>query len=69
MGPAADQGPSGAGLLGTGAALAAAVVVPLVIGIAIDGALRTGPVFLFVGMAVGIAAGAALFYARFRRYL
>jgi F0F1-type ATP synthase assembly protein I len=69
MGPAADNGPSGAELLGLGVFLAAAVVVPLVIGIAIDGALRSGPLFMFVGLAVGIVAAAGGLYARLRRYL
>jgi F0F1-type ATP synthase assembly protein I len=69
MGPAADKGPSGAEMLGLGAFLAAAVVVPLVTGIAIDGALRSGPLVMFVGLAVGIVAAAAGLYARLRRYL
>jgi F0F1-type ATP synthase assembly protein I len=51
-------------------ALAAAVVVPTFLGLVLDGALRTSPLFLFVGLAVGIIAAVALVYARYvRRYM
>jgi F0F1-type ATP synthase assembly protein I len=51
-------------------ALAAAVVVPMVLGLLLDGALRTSPLFVFVGLAVGIIAAVALVYARYvRRYM
>jgi F0F1-type ATP synthase assembly protein I len=69
MGPAADGGPSGSELLGMGAMLAAAVVVPLVAGIAVDRALHTAPWFLLIGLSVGIVAASAVTYTRFRRYL
>lgn len=69
MGPAADQGPSGTELLGLGALLAAAVVVPLVAGLAVDRVVHTGPVFLLIGLSVGIVAACAVTYTRFRRYL
>ena len=49
--------------------LAAAFVVPMVLGVVLDGALRTSPLFLFVGLAVGILAAVAVVYARYvRRY-
>jgi F0F1-type ATP synthase assembly protein I len=51
-------------------ALAAAVVVPMLLGFLLDGALRTSPLFLFAGLAVGIVAAVALVYARYvRRYM
>jgi F0F1-type ATP synthase assembly protein I len=51
-------------------ALAAAVVVPMVLGYVVDGALHTSPLFVFVGLAVGIIAAVALVYARYvRRYM
>jgi F0F1-type ATP synthase assembly protein I len=51
-------------------ALAAAVVVPMVLGYVVDGALRTSPVFVFVGLAAGIVASVALVYVRYvRRYM
>ena len=69
MGPTAGQGPSGGELIGLGVFLAAAVVVPLLLGIALDGALRSGPLFLFVGLGLGVVAATAGFYIRLRRYL
>ena len=67
--PGGGEGPSGGELAGLGIMIALAVVVPLVAGIALDGALRTSPVFLFVGLLVGIAAAGVATYTRFKRYL
>jgi len=53
--------------VGLGIFLAAAVIVPLVAGILLDGVLRSGPLFLFVGLLVGVAAAAAVVYTRFIR--
>jgi F0F1-type ATP synthase assembly protein I len=65
-----STGPSGAELAGLGMALAAAVVVPMFLGFLLDGALQTSPLFLFVGLAVGIIAAVALVYTRYaRRYM
>jgi F0F1-type ATP synthase assembly protein I len=51
-------------------ALAAAVVAPMVLGIVLDGAFHTSPLFVFVGLAVGIGAAVALVYVRYvRRYM
>ncbi len=52
-----------------GALVAAAVVVPLVAGLLLDSALRTGAIFLIIGLAVGIIAATATVYVRFKRYL
>ena len=49
--------------------LAAAFVAPMVLGVVLDRALRTSPLFVFVGLAVGILAAVAVVYARYvRRY-
>ena len=74
MSPAGDrrtlgQGPSGTELLGLAVLLAAAVVVPLVIGIVIDSAAHTAPVFILVGLFLGVIAAAATIYSRLKRYL
>ena len=69
MSPAGAESPSGTELLGLGALVAAAVVVPLVAGLALDSALRTGPLLLFVGLALGVALATAAVYVRFRKYL
>jgi F0F1-type ATP synthase assembly protein I len=69
MSPPAGEGPGGAELLGLGGTIAGAVIVPLVLGLAADRALGTGPVFLVIGLTVGIAAACLAVYVRFRRYL
>lgn len=62
-------GPSGAELAGLSGILAAAVLVPLIGGIALDSALRTAPLFVLVGLAVGVAAAGVAVYTRLKRYL
>jgi hypothetical protein len=62
MSPEAAGGPSGADLAGLGLLLAAAFVVPLVVGSAVDGLLHRGPVFLLIGLFVGIAGTVAVLY-------
>ena len=69
MGRGVDQGPSGGELVGLSLFLAAAVVIPLISGLVADQALHTGPLFLFVGLILGVVAGGAGVYSRFKRYL
>jgi hypothetical protein len=69
MTPGGGKSPSGADLAGVGAAIAGAFVVPLVIGIVLDGALRSGPILTLVGLSLGIAAAVAVAYVRFKRFL
>jgi F0F1-type ATP synthase assembly protein I len=65
-----SPGPTGTELAGLGMALAAGVVVPMVAGVVLDRALHTSPLFVFVGLAVGIVAAVALVYVRYvRRYM
>jgi len=69
MASSPSQGPSGAELIGLGVFLAASFVIPIVLGVVLDGALRTSPLFLFVGLAAGILAAIGVVYARYvRRY-
>lgn len=69
MASSPSQGPSGAELIGLGVFLAASFVIPIVLGVLLDGALRTSPLFLFVGLAVGILAAVGVVYTRYvRRY-
>jgi F0F1-type ATP synthase assembly protein I len=49
--------------------LAAAVVVPLVLGLVIDSAAHSGPTFFFIGLFLGVVAAVATVYTRFKRYL
>ncbi len=69
MASSPSRGPSGAELMGLGAILAVAVVAPIVLGIVLDAALRTSPIFLFAGLVVGIAASVWVVYVRYvKRY-
>ena len=74
MSPAGDrgtagQGPSGMEFLGLSVLIAAAVVVPLVLGLVIDAATHSGPTFLIIGLFVGVVAAAVTVYTRFKQYL
>jgi F0F1-type ATP synthase assembly protein I len=69
MTPGGGQNPGSGELLGLGAAIAGAMIVPLVAGALIDGALRTGPIFLIIGVAVGIVSASVTAYMRIKRYL
>ncbi len=63
------RAPSGGELAGLGVFLAAAVVLPLLIGAGLDSVIHTAPLFLFGGLVVGIVAGGAVVYTRFKKYL
>lgn len=52
-----------------GVFLAGSVVIPLVAGLLLDGALHMSPLFLIIGLLVGILAAGMGVYVRFRRYL
>lgn len=63
------RGPTGTELAGLSIFLAAAFIVPFVGGLGLDALLHTSPLFLFVGLVVGIAAATAGLYGRLKRYL
>jgi F0F1-type ATP synthase assembly protein I len=56
-------------LLGMGAATAAVLVLGAGVGWVIDRVASTSPVFLLVGLAVGVVGACAYTIAQFRRYL
>ncbi len=56
-------------LLGLGVFIAAAVVVPLVLGVVVDKALHSAPTFLLIGLVLGVIAAVATAYTRFKRFL
>jgi F0F1-type ATP synthase assembly protein I len=64
-----DPGLRGRDLVGLGGMLTGAVVLGLVVGLLVDHAAGTSPAFTLVGIALGIAAGAAGFSARVRSAL
>ena len=45
------------------------MVIPLVAGLVVDNLLRTGPLFFFVGLLIGVVAGIAVVITRIRQYL
>jgi F0F1-type ATP synthase assembly protein I len=59
----------GRALVGLGGMLAGAVVLGLVVGLLVDHAVGSSPVFTLLGIALGIAAGAFAFWARVRSVL
>jgi F0F1-type ATP synthase assembly protein I len=56
-------------LLGMGAATAAVLVVGGAVGWLIDSLLSTSPIFLLVGVAVGIIGACSYTIAQFRKYM
>jgi F0F1-type ATP synthase assembly protein I len=64
-----DPALRGRDLVGIGGMLAGAVVLGLVLGLLLDKAAGTEPVFTLVGIALGIAAGAVAFWVRVRSAL
>lgn len=67
--PSAGSGLRGRDLLGLGGFLVAAVVGGLVIGLLVDQAAGTGPVFVLLGILLGIVAGGVGFVMRVRAAL
>jgi F0F1-type ATP synthase assembly protein I len=66
MAPTPNTGPTGSDLAGIGIYFAACVLVPLLGGVALDNWLHTAPVFVLVGLVVGLAAGAAGIWLKVR---
>ncbi|HEV2029497.1 MAG TPA: AtpZ/AtpI family protein [Candidatus Dormibacteraeota bacterium] len=53
-------------MAGIGIYLAGAVLLPLLGGVALDNVLNTAPVFVLVGLFVGLAAGAVGIWLKVR---
>ena len=53
-------------MAGIGSYLAAAVLLPLLGGVALDKVLHTAPVFVLVGLFVGLVAGGAGIWLKVR---
>ncbi|MCW2785500.1 MAG: hypothetical protein JWP74_2017 [Marmoricola sp.] len=66
---ASGQGLRGRDLVGLGGLLAGAVVAGLVIGLVVDHAAGTEPLFTLIGIFTGMVAGAAGFWVRVRAAL
>jgi F0F1-type ATP synthase assembly protein I len=55
-------------MAGIGIYLAAAVLLPILGGVLLDGVFKTSPVFVLVGLFVGLAAGAAAVWLKVREF-
>ena len=55
-------------MAGIGIFLAAAVLVPIVVGVLLDGAFHSSPLFVLVGLGVGLVAGGAAIYLKVREF-
>jgi F0F1-type ATP synthase assembly protein I len=64
--PPPSNPPTGSDLAGIGLYLAGAVLVPLVAGVLLDGALHTAPVFVLIGLFVGLIAGGVAIWLKVR---
>ena len=64
MPDSADAGLRGRDLIGLGGLLAAAVIAGTLLGLLLDQALGTEPVFTMAGVFLGILAGGLGFWAR-----
>ena len=65
----ASDPPSWQALLGLGTVIAATLVIGMGLGWLVDSLLDTVPVFILVGLVLGIVAAGSYTYARFRQYL
>ena len=64
--PPPSNPPTGSDLAGIGLYLAGAVLVPLVAGVFLDSALHTAPVFVLIGLFVGLGAGGVAIWLKVR---
>ena len=65
----AAESPSWTTLLGMGITIAAVIAIGAVLGLVVDSALGTAPVFLLVGLLVGIVGAVGFTVTLFRKYL
>ena len=56
-------------LLGMGITIAGVIAVGVVLGLVVDHLLGTQPIFLFVGLLLGIAGAVSYLVSKFRKYL
>ena len=68
MTPPSSSGPTGSDLAGLGMYFAAAVLLPLLGGVALDHVWHTAPLFVLVGLFVGLVAGGAGIWLKVREF-
>jgi F0F1-type ATP synthase assembly protein I len=64
--PPPSNPPTGSDLAGIGLYLAGAVLLPLIGGVLLDGFLHTAPVFVLIGLFVGLFAGGIAIWLKVR---
>ncbi|NMN98989.1 AtpZ/AtpI family protein [Antrihabitans stalactiti] len=64
----ASEPPSTRQLIGLGATITGSVVAGLVLGFVLDASLHTSPIFVLVGLAVGIVCAAVSMFVQFRAF-
>jgi F0F1-type ATP synthase assembly protein I len=52
-----------------GVSIAVALIVPLLLGVAVDALLHTSPIGVLIGLLLGITASCYTAFAQFRRYI
>jgi F0F1-type ATP synthase assembly protein I len=62
------QGPTGADMAGVGIYFAGAALLPILGGVALDGWFHSSPVFVLIGLFVGLAAGGAAIWLKVREF-
>jgi F0F1-type ATP synthase assembly protein I len=65
----AAESPGWSELLGMGVVIAAELAVGIVLGLVVDSAAGTGPIFLLVGLLIGVVAAVSSTVMKFRKYL
>jgi F0F1-type ATP synthase assembly protein I len=63
-----SQGPTGADMAGVGFYFAAAALLPILGGVGLDAAFHTSPVFVLIGLVVGLVAGGAAVWLKIREF-
>jgi F0F1-type ATP synthase assembly protein I len=67
MSGSSSNGPGGWALVGMGTSIAAILLVPMALGWLLDRALGTLPIFVMVGLVLGLASAARYTYVEVRR--
>ena len=65
----AQESPSWTSLLGMGAVIAAQLAVGMALGWLVDTLTDTSPIFIIVGLALGLVGAVAYTVSEFRKYL
>jgi hypothetical protein len=61
--------PKSGDLIGIGVGIAVAFLVPFFAGVGVDAVAHTGPVFLLIGLGLGIVSVVVFAFARFKQFL